>query len=221
MLRLMSMHPMHPRGLECITWSCPVSAVEASPNPPKASPARSHRGPQELMGASSGRDWLGSNSPGAGHRIGPEQVAIPRSRRPVRTQAAPEGAPRQSRPRPRPLPDATRRSWQQGGTRRLWNIAHYQFGRRSRSPRRANRSPARRPAHHDALRPRLPEPRPPPQLHPRRLHVLRNLTRRLGRADDRDAPSCRLAAYGRSGGRCDDRGSHPAGAIGNPKGNGR
>jgi hypothetical protein len=43
MLRLMSMHPMHPRGLECITWSCPVSAVEASPNPPKASPGTAPR----------------------------------------------------------------------------------------------------------------------------------------------------------------------------------
>jgi hypothetical protein len=40
----------------------------------------------------------------------------------------------------------------------------------SRSP------PPRRPAHHDALRPGPPEPRPPPELHPRRLHGLRHLT---------------------------------------------
>jgi integrase len=52
---------------------------------------------------------------------------------------------------------------------------------------RADRRPARRPAHHDALRPRPQEPRPAPQLHPGRLHGLRHLSpvghllRRVGR----------------------------------------
>ena len=46
-----------------------------------------------------------------------------------------------------------------------------------RPPRRPDRRPPRRPAHHHALRPSPQEPRPTPQLHPRRLHGLRNLTR--------------------------------------------
>jgi integrase/recombinase XerD len=41
----------------------------------------------------------------------------------------------------------------------------------SRSP------PPCRPSHHDALRPCSQEPRPSPQLHPRRLHGLRHLNR--------------------------------------------
>jgi integrase/recombinase XerD len=55
--------------------------------------------------------------------------------------------------------------------------------------RRPDRRPARRPAHHHALRPSPQEPRPPPQLHPRRLHGLRHLTQtklsstRRGRAE--------------------------------------
>jgi len=36
--------------------------------------------------------------------------------------------------------------------------------------------PTRRPPHHDALRPRTQEPRPPLQLHPRRLYGLRHMT---------------------------------------------
>lgn len=47
---------------------------------------------------------------------------------------------------------------------------------RHAATRRADRRPARRPENHDGLRPRSQEPRPAPQLHPRRLHGLRNLT---------------------------------------------
>jgi integrase/recombinase XerD len=49
--------------------------------------------------------------------------------------------------------------------------------RRRRPPGRANRRPARRPTHHHALRPGPQPARPAPQLHPRRLHGLRQLTR--------------------------------------------
>ena len=56
------------------------------------------------------------------------------------------------------------------------NNALYQFRRRRRPEGCADRRPARRPAHHDALRPRTQEPRPASQLHPGRLHGLRHLT---------------------------------------------
>ena len=55
-------------------------------------------------------------------------------------------------------------------------------GRRSRSTRRPDRRPSRRPTHHHAVRPGPQEPRPPPQLHPRRLHGLRHLTGRTSPA---------------------------------------
>src|SRR2546430_1621057 len=48
--------------------------------------------------------------------------------------------------------------------------------RRRQSPRRPDRRPPRRPKHHQAPRPRPQEPRPTPQLHPHRLHGLRNMT---------------------------------------------
>ncbi len=48
-------------------------------------------------------------------------------------------------------------------------------GRRGRPARRADRRPTRRPAHHHALRPSPKEPRPTPQLHPRRLYGLRHI----------------------------------------------
>jgi len=56
------------------------------------------------------------------------------------------------------------------------NLRHDNARRRGGSPRCADRRPARRPPHHDALRPGPHQPRPPPQLHPRRLHGLRHLT---------------------------------------------
>jgi integrase/recombinase XerD len=40
------------------------------------------------------------------------------------------------------------------------------------------RRPPRRPTHHHALRPRPQDPRPPPQLHPRRLHGVGNVATR-------------------------------------------
>jgi site-specific recombinase XerD len=43
--------------------------------------------------------------------------------------------------------------------------------------RRPDRCPPRRPADHHALRPSTQEPRPTPQLHPRRLHGLRDVNR--------------------------------------------
>ena len=52
-----------------------------------------------------------------------------------------------------------------------------------RPPRRPDRRPPRRPANHHALRPSPQEPRPAPQLHPRRLHGLRNLIPRGQPAD--------------------------------------
>jgi integrase/recombinase XerD len=52
---------------------------------------------------------------------------------------------------------------------------------RRRPPRRPDRRPARRSPDHHALRPSPQEPRPPPELHPGRLHGLRHLTAdRLG-----------------------------------------
>jgi integrase/recombinase XerD len=58
--------------------------------------------------------------------------------------------------------------------------------RRRRKPaRRTDRRPPRRPPHHHALRPRPQEPRPPPQLHPRRVHGLRNVARARDFADVR------------------------------------
>ena len=51
--------------------------------------------------------------------------------------------------------------------------------RRWRRPaRRADRRPPRRSSYHDPLRPGSQESRPPPQLHPRRLHGIRHLTHR-------------------------------------------
>jgi integrase len=47
--------------------------------------------------------------------------------------------------------------------------------RRRRPARHPNRRPPRRPAHDHALRPH--QPRQAPQLHPRRVHVFRDLTR--------------------------------------------
>jgi hypothetical protein len=55
-------------------------------------------------------------------------------------------------------------------------IRHDNAGRRRRSTRRPDRRPPRRPTHHHALRPGPQEPRPPPQLHPGRLHGLWHLT---------------------------------------------
>ena len=55
--------------------------------------------------------------------------------------------------------------------------ARYDHARRRRRPaRRADRRPPRRSKHHDAVRQSPPEPRPPPELHPRRLHGLWHLT---------------------------------------------
>ena len=48
---------------------------------------------------------------------------------------------------------------------------------RRRPARRADGSPACRPTHNHALRPRTQESRPAPQLHPRRVHGVWNLTR--------------------------------------------
>jgi integrase/recombinase XerD len=47
--------------------------------------------------------------------------------------------------------------------------------RRRQPPRRADRRPPRRPAYHHALRPGPQEPRPPPELHPRRVHGVRHV----------------------------------------------
>lgn len=50
--------------------------------------------------------------------------------------------------------------------------------RRQRRPARGtDRRTPRRPTHHHALRPSPQQPRPPPQLHPRRPHGLRHLSR--------------------------------------------
>ena len=57
---------------------------------------------------------------------------------------------------------------------------------------RPDRRPPRRSAHHDALRPGPHQPRPPPELHPGRLHVLSNLTNpRLPGSAQGDALHCR------------------------------
>ena len=57
---------------------------------------------------------------------------------------------------------------------------------------RPDRRPPRRPAHHDALRPGPHQPRPAPELHPGRLHVLSNLTSpRLPGSSRGDALHCR------------------------------
>ena len=47
---------------------------------------------------------------------------------------------------------------------------------RPRPAGRADRRPPRRSTHYDALQPSPQEPRPPPELHPGRLHGLRHLT---------------------------------------------
>jgi hypothetical protein len=57
--------------------------------------------------------------------------------------------------------------------------------------RRADRRPARRPTHHHALRPGPQEPRPAPQLHPRRLHGIQDLTRRAS------GPACEYRTFER------------------------
>jgi hypothetical protein len=63
--------------------------------------------------------------------------------------------------------------------------------------------PATPTPHHHALRPSPQPPRPPPQLHPRRLHGLRNLTSpahhttlpRVGHLLAASAPSCRRSQW--------------------------
>ena len=59
----------------------------------------------------------------------------------------------------------------------IQHLRHYHARRRRRPARRPDRCPPRRPAHHDALRQGPLEPRPPPPLHPGRVHGLRNLSR--------------------------------------------
>lgn len=61
------------------------------------------------------------------------------------------------------------------------HLRHHHARRRRRPTRRPDRRPPRRPENHHALRPRPHQPRPPPQLHPRRLHGLRHLTEPSGR----------------------------------------
>jgi len=56
------------------------------------------------------------------------------------------------------------------------HLRHHHARRRGRPARCPDRRPPRRSTHHDALRPGPQEPRPPPQLHPGRLHGLRYLT---------------------------------------------
>jgi integrase/recombinase XerD len=48
-------------------------------------------------------------------------------------------------------------------------------GRRGGPARRADRGPARRPAHHDAEQPGAEQPRPAPELHPGRVHGVRHI----------------------------------------------
>jgi integrase/recombinase XerD len=55
-------------------------------------------------------------------------------------------------------------------------VRYHHARRRRQPPRRPDRRPPRRSADHNALRPCPPKPRSAPQLHPRRLHGLRNLT---------------------------------------------
>ncbi len=57
----------------------------------------------------------------------------------------------------------------------LRHLRHDHARRRSQPARRADCRPPCRPTYNDALRPGPQEPRPPPQLHPRRVHGLRNL----------------------------------------------
>jgi integrase/recombinase XerD len=65
------------------------------------------------------------------------------------------------------------------------HLRHHHARRRRAPSRRPDRRSTRRPANHHALGPSTQEPRPTPQLHPRRLHGLRNVSRR----DSRSAPS--------------------------------
>src|SRR5262249_38469489 len=55
-------------------------------------------------------------------------------------------------------------------------LRHHHARRRRGPARGADRRPPRRSAHHHALRPGQEEPRPAPELHPRRVHGLRHLT---------------------------------------------
>src|SRR5207248_2627349 len=60
---------------------------------------------------------------------------------------------------------------------------------------RPDRRPSRRSTHHDALRPRPQEPRPPPQLHPGRLHGLWHLTGALAIAANAYSIRCMAGLY--------------------------
>ena len=61
-------------------------------------------------------------------------------------------------------------------------FGHHHARRRRGPARRTDRGPPRRPQNHNALRPRPKEPRPPSQLHPRRLYGLGHLTRPSGKS---------------------------------------
>jgi len=81
-----------------------------------------------------------------------------------------------SRSQPRADPGSSRR-WHHPPdqpARSAPHVLHHRAGRRHRHPRHAVRDAPRRPTHHHALRPSPQEPRPTPQLHPRRLHGCRN-----------------------------------------------
>jgi integrase/recombinase XerD len=58
---------------------------------------------------------------------------------------------------------------------RMHHVRDHHARRRRQPPRRADRRPPRRPKNHHALRPGPQEPRPAPQLHPRRLHGIRHV----------------------------------------------
>jgi integrase/recombinase XerD len=70
---------------------------------------------------------------------------------------------------------AGRRMDRHAATRRSWTCPP-RPGSRCPACIRADRRPTCRPQDHHALRPSPQEPRPAPELHPRRLHDLRNLT---------------------------------------------
>ena len=77
------------------------------------------------------------------------------------------------------------------------NTALYRFRRRRGPARRPDRRPPRRPENHNALRPGPQEPRPPPELHPCRLHGLRHLTELTSPEAQApgDARHCRIADH--------------------------
>ncbi len=101
---------------------------------------------------------------------------------PAQQPRCPDGPPRCHPAAATPRRDCRSTDYQAAPSHAPAYLRHDHARCRSGPAGRPDRRPSRRSTHHDALRPRPQEPRPPPELHPGRLHGLRHLTLPASRA---------------------------------------